>query len=360
MKKVLFLLSALFLCNTVFPQELKVPDFYKQREIKAPPAVRNNLLKARKTIAEKRLQFVVGYTSKAEIPLEKITGLKQLPPAEQRQFNLRMKERVLRLRDIDTNGDAQGGSLKGSHRPRPKPSYVYGNPSWPKLDLRDGRFVSPVKDQGSHGSCWAFSAIAAYESSFKIINNQSIDASEQQVINCSGAGTSAHGGWMSLVFDWMVDNNTEVFKERDLPYTGDDGRCPSRTTSSEYYAVTWGAVEPTGDLGKIPTVAQIKTAICRYGALPTALFADDMFRYYVGGVYSSFISGENENINHAVTIIGWNDSIQCWLIKNSWGQDWGNFCSTTSNEFGYGWVRYDSNNIGKHTIWVKARKADAS
>lgn len=339
----------------MFSQELQIPELFKLREAKAPVAVKNKLAAARREIASKNLQYVVGYTSKADLPIEKITGLKQLKPDEQRQFIARMKAKVMYMRDTATTDNNTTVNFKHKPRPKPKPvTYIYGNPSMPKLDLRKGGFVSPIRDQGPYGSCWAFSAMAAYESSFKIINSRWINTSEQHIINCSGAGTSAHGGWMSLVFDWMVDNNKDVADERVLEYAGPDQSCPAHLHSNDYFAVTWGVVDPSGDLSKIPTVFQIKQALCEHGVLSTALFADSGFQLYVGGIFSSFQSGEHNNVNHAVAIIGWNDEIQCWLIKNSWGQDWGNMCGT-GNEFGYMWIKYNSSNIGEHTIWVKAK-----
>ena len=93
---------------------------------------------------------------------------------------------------------------------------------------------------------------------------------------------------------------------------------------NKYYASTYGAVDPA-KFSAVPDVAKIKAALCTYGVISTTLYADDNFKHYTGGYFFGFKSstGSYAPINHAVAIIGWDDSIQCWLIKNSWGTDWG-------------------------------------
>jgi cathepsin L len=356
MRKILVCAITLLIGSIAISQELKLPEFYKLREQKAPLEVKNRIDVARREIESRNLEFIVGYTSVADIPLERITGLKKLSPDESRQLNLRMKKKLDLLRQKEEAEDTVETTFKGRHsRPARPVSYVYGNPGMASLDIRDGRFVTPVRDQGSHGTCWAFSTMAAFETSYKIVNGDNIDASEQHIINCSGAGNST-AGWMAPVFDWMVDNSKNVDTETRTRYTGTEGRCGTSTPPTSFFAASWGTVDPSGDLWKIPTVTQIKEAICRHGAVVTALYADQLFKLYSGGVFFSFASGEHNNVNHAVTIIGWNDSIQAWLIKNSWRSGWGSDCGKGTT-LGYMWIKYNSSNIGVHYIWVRARKS---
>jgi cathepsin K len=356
MRRALFCIATLLICSAAIAQELKLPESYRLREQKAPQSVKNKIEAAKKEIKTRNLQFIVSYTSVADLPIEKITGLKKLTPDESRQLNLRMKKKLDLMRAKEEAENKDDTSLKGKHnRPTRPVSYPYGNPSMASLDLRDSDLVTGVREQGSSGTCWAFCAMAAYETSYKKINDDFINASEQYLINCSGAG-NASAGWMAPVFDWMVDNSKNVDTERSTPYTGTDGRCRPSPPQTDYFADSWGAVDPSGDLWKIPTVAQIKEAICRHGAVVTALYADQLFQLYSGGVFFSFPSGEHTAINHGVTIIGWNDSLQAWLIKNSWGGDWGSDCGKGST-FGYMWIKYNSSNIGVHSIWIRAKKS---
>jgi cathepsin L len=128
--------------------------------------------------------------------------------------------------------------------------------------------------------------------------------------------------------------------------------CPSGSPGARYYAAEWGPVDPSIPLNKIPAVTLIKEAICKYGAISTALSVNENFKLYVGGVFYSSPNSSG-SLYHSVAIIGWDDSIQCWLIKNSWGTGWGSECGY-GTERGYMWIKYDSSFIGFHSVWVRA------
>ena len=59
-------------------------------------------------------------------------------------------------------------------------------------------------------------------------------------------------------------------------------------------------------------------------------------------------------MNHCVTIVGWDDSKQAWLVKNSWGTGWGSTCGF-GTERGYIWIKYGCDNIGLFPGWVLAK-----
>jgi C1A family cysteine protease len=69
------------------------------------------------------------------------------------------------------------------------------------------------------------------------------------------------------------------------------------------------------------------------------------FYSYGGGVYNGYPSGDPNNIDHAVTIVGWYEPWKAWIIKNSWGTGWGPYG-------GYAYVNYNASNIGKWIYWV--------
>ena len=69
----------------------------------------------------------------------------------------------------------------------------------------------------------------------------------------------------------------------------------------------------------------------------------NLFQAYTTGVFNENASS---NVNHMVTLVGWDDDLQAWLIKNSWGEYWG--------ENGYMWINYFSNKIGYGAAWVQA------
>jgi cathepsin K len=351
MKKVAFFLLLCFLIWDAFSQVQVIPRAYQLREANAAPAVQSKINALRTEIASKNLTYIVGITSKIDLPIEKITGL--IPPSSDVASRLQGKVRGYLLKPRFNLSLERIRELKDP--PWPGNPYFYGSPTQSKLDLRQGGYVSPVSDQGVYGSCWAFSAMAAYESSYKILTKNMINTSEEYIVNCSGAGNWG-GGWMQLVFDWMVDNQKNTENETALPYTGPPANCPSATPSTNYYAVDWGMVDPNIGIAQIPSVEKMKEAICKYGAIATGLVVIESFKYYAGGYYFETASGTMPNgiyVNHGVVIIGWDDSTGSWLIKNSWGTDWGSTCDY-GTEKGYMWIKYNSSNIGAYSSWVRA------
>jgi cathepsin L len=209
--------------------------------------------------------------------------------------------------------------------------------------------VTPIRNQASCGSCWDFAACAAWEVSNLIRNGSSVDLSEQQILTCSGGGTCA-GGWYMPVFDWMISHG--VCGESACPYTHADNTASKAAWTalpSPNHAIAWGFVRP--DAG-IPSVADMKKAICEHGSVAVAFRATAGFQSYVGGVFNEHDPGQ---INHAVLLIGWDDAKQAWLMKNSWGTVWGDTCGY-GTERGYCWIAYNSNSIGNHAAWVDAKR----
>lgn len=355
MKKLFLFIVLTSIAFLTFGQKFELSENFKKRELNAPVEIKNELLKIRQEITANKLNYLVSYTSKSALPIEKITGERQLTQAQATQLMERIKNNQLKLRTtlkqnpyLMLNSKEDGTDADGSS------PYIYGNPTQSYLDLRAAGLVTPVRDQGGWGTCWSFGAMACYEGSYKVVNNTLINTSEQYVINCSGAGTPT-GGLAFEVLDWMVDNNRNVAAETALPYAGGSGACPGGTPPTDYYAVNWGVVHPSGNTEVIPTQAQIKDAICRYGVISASVFATNKFKHYAGGPFYEFPSASPWGTNHAIAIIGWNDAIGCWLIKNSWGTEWGSNCGFGTDE-GYMWIRYNSNNIGKRAAWVRAQK----
>jgi C1A family cysteine protease len=189
---------------------------------------------------------------------------------------------------------------------------------------KDGKnWVTPVRSQGSCGSCWAFSAIGAVESAVLIYTNEiDIDLSEQHLISsCCSAG-SCSGGWTDWALDYVRD--TGIPDEDCFPYKASNSGCdPCADWQTRAWQITdYVYVEPTKD--------DFQSALQQYGPMSVVLTVPDDWYYYRAGVYTPVA-----NVgwaNHAVLLVGWDDSDGCWIIKNSWGQGWG--------ESGYARVKY--------------------
>jgi len=198
---------------------------------------------------------------------------------------------------------------------------------WRNKDGKD--WMPPVKNQGMCGSCWAFSALGITEAAIKIQFNDSdkdIDLSEQHLVSdCCSAG-SCRGGWPDEALKYIRD--TGVPEETCFPYTGGDCVCtPCPDWAENPWKIVGYAYVPS-------TTDDFKYALQTYGPISVVLSAPDDWFYYSGGVYEPAWSDENGVgwANHAVILVGWNDSEGCWIVRNSWGTGWG--------EQGYARVRY--------------------
>ncbi len=293
-------------------------EIYAQRESAATNKVKGKLASLRQSIVQKHLTFEVGYTKAVDVSLEKLAGTRipsnlseiaQKQNAAMREMRLKMAPRVV------SNACSASASA---------------------FNWQTSSKVSDVQDQNSCGSCWAFSAIGAYESSYLIRNSARPDASEQEALNCSKGG-NCDGGWYGPVFDWM--QNSGDTKRSVVGYVGAQSKCNNKATVF-YKTLLWGFVK---DDGSIPTAPQMKQAICDHGAISVAVRATDLFQAYKSGVFDESDPGA---INHAVVLVGWDDARQAWLLKNSWSKVWG--------IDGYMWIKYTSNSIGYAAAWVDA------
>lgn len=320
---------------------LRLAPTYLTREQRAPAPIRVEIQRLRTQLIEGRLPligqrptFLVTYTEAMDRSLSVLAGTRpprQNPAARQRHNRTAARALAIDERVIQNYARRQGQVLRETRLLRLCSTRARS------FDWRDHGVVTPVRDQDGCGSCWAFSAQGAYEASYAIRNNRLLDTSEQQVLNCSGAGT-CRGGWPHEVFEKLLIP-TGTTDEANLPYRARDAACPALRTP--YHAVAWGWV---ADRNRVPPSATLKQALCRYGPLSVTVRVTPAFQAYGGGVFNENARGA---INHAVTLVGWNDDDQAWIIKNSWGAWWG--------ESGYMRIRYGSNSIGKHATWVRAR-----
>ncbi len=188
-------------------------------------------------------------------------------------------------------------------------------------------FVTPVRDQGNCGSCWAFATTAALESYNLITGNLpgiNDDRAEEILVSCSGAGSCA-GGYIDSASNYI--KGTGLPPETYFPYTasGTDDVCSraaagwqsvTRKISSWAYITTSTA-----------NLSAIKNALYQYGPLVTTMDVYTDFYYYSSGIYE-YTTGNYEG-SHAILITGYTDDASVdgggyFVVKNSWGTGWGN------------------------------------
>lgn len=200
--------------------------------------------------------------------------------------------------------------------------------------------VTPVRDQGNFGNCWAFAAVGAFESNYLIRNGSAINVSDQSVIDSTLFG-SEKGGYPEDAFLVLMTHGG--CDESDYGYVGKKTFSPLKKRPHPYHALTFGYA---GAPGAIATTNQIKSALMAHGPVSTCLKTTKGFHAYKSGVFGE--EGVTGPVTHCVVIVGWSDDKGAWRIKNSWGTGWG--------EGGFMWLRYGSHLVGTDTTWVETRK----
>lgn len=214
--------------------------------------------------------------------------------------------------------------------------YTLGEEPLPAtFDWRTQNVVTPVKNQGSCGSCWAFASVAGMESAMLIadFDKYSVDGdlSEQLLVSCDNTNYGCCGGYMDRVYNYLMNNGT--VDEECFPYYAsgtckcNTRICRSRTLSCdgkcsdyEIRILKTSDWQWVNELAEVPAVDEIKAAL-QQGPLPVGMDVYSDFLSYAGGIYEQ-TTGIREG-GHAVLIVGWEDANSCWIVKNSWGTGWG-------------------------------------
>jgi len=190
------------------------------------------------------------------------------------------------------------------------------------MDWRQKGAVGPVKDQGSCGSCWAFSAIASLEGAHALSAGKSyVSLSEQQLVDCSTSfgNMGCNGGLMDQAFTYLINATKGDDTEVSYPYRGVDATCT-------YNAATIGSTIRSFVDIKANDEASLLQAVSTVGPVSVAIQAASDFMFYSSGVYDSTqCSSSPQTLNHGVAAIGYGTegSAAFWIVRNSWGANWG-------------------------------------
>lgn len=210
--------------------------------------------------------------------------------------------------------------------------------NWNDYDGDD--YMSPVDDQQG-GTCWAHATTAVVEARINLENNNAnkdYDFSEAYLAN-NVPGSGWNGGWpfegSRGALQWWTshtvptENNLYRTKINDWDFVTNDRSFSNSNINAK--------------------VSAIQTALHEKGPLVAVMYVHNDFKYYTQGIYehSGPDAPSNKPINHAVTIVGYNDYRNYWICKNSWGTGWG--------EQGYFRIKYGEVNIEDITAWAKAK-----
>ena len=187
------------------------------------------------------------------------------------------------------------------------------------LDWREKGAVTPVKDQKHCSSCWAFSTTGVVESQHFLKTKQLVSLSEQNLMDCAGgAGNNIGCKPFSkyTAFNYIRDNRG-IDTEDSYPYE-------AATDSCRFSVKTVGA-NVTGYVRIPQNESALLEAVTTIGPISVSIDASNTtFHHYDGGVYYNPVCSST-NLDHAVLVVGYGtyNGQDYWLVKNSWGEDWG-------------------------------------
>jgi len=237
--------------------------------------------------------------------------------------------------------------MKGGHRSR-----IFHRPSKPKSSLLTSKFeagevlpdsfdwrnvsgvnyVPQVRDQGSCGSCYAFSSMGMLEARLRIRtgHTRNYTLSPQDVVSCSPLSQGCEGGFPYLTAG-RYGKDYGVVEEECNKYKGNDGQCGTKSNCHRYYVSSYSYV---GGYYGACSELEMKRALVRNGPLSVSFEVYPDFMMYKSGVYHrtkllqrSVKFAPFQITNHAVLLVGYGHDPTVkedyWIVQNSWGEQWG-------------------------------------
>jgi C1A family cysteine protease len=290
------------------------------------PEIRAQLQAVQREIREKGYTFTAGYSPAMEYTIPQLCGL--VEPKDWKRFAPFERMEAYLSDPLPTSYD------------------------WTKV--KGGN--TPVRNQGSCGSCWAFGTVGPLEILIGARCGKSEDLSEQYLVSCNENGWSCSGGWFAHDYhQWYIPKSKKETQTGALPeglflYKASNVACNGPHNPHSYKINGWNYIAGSNGM---PSVDAIKQAIYTYGPVSAAVCVGSKFQVYKSGIFDANETCSG-NVNHAVTLVGWRDAQGAepgyWILKNSWDTWWG--------ESGFMRIKYGTSKVGYAANYIDFTSAN--
>lgn len=187
------------------------------------------------------------------------------------------------------------------------------------VDWTKKGYVTPVKNQGQCGSCWAFSTTGSLEGAHFKKTNKLVSLSEKNLMDCSRSygNLGCSGGLMRSAFKYII-HNKGIDTEKSYPYVPKDGSCKFNRANVGATMKSFVAIKKDSEM-------DLQKASATVGPISVAIDASNFsFQLYKGGVYNE-PQCSSVQLDHGVLVVGYgtDGGKDYWLVKNSWAASWG-------------------------------------
>jgi cathepsin L len=185
------------------------------------------------------------------------------------------------------------------------------------FNWNDKGAVTPVKDQGQCGSCWAFSTTGSLEGAWFLKSGKLVSMSEQQLVDCSSSfgNQGCNGGLMDQAFQYVEQKG--ICTEDSYPYTASGGQCEDSQCTPVFKG---GVLKSYQDVSQGDAASLVK--LMKKKPVSVAVDATS-WQFYSGGVMTQCSFSQLDHGVLAVGVGGDSSNDQYFIVKNSWGEGWG-------------------------------------